>query len=141
MSYKYGLIDPDMEIEPYDINIRYAAAKDRLQWWFELRKQIAQLVKEEPLLIALYTGNFERERVMREFVRNGFRDVITPFENMTYGQRMQAVYDGDPPFDLEKLEAGEYTLPANFAEPKKRGRPKKTEVEIVDTDDPVEWED
>lgn len=141
MSYKYGLIDPDMEIEPYDIDIRYASAKARLEWWFVLRKQIRELIEEKPLLVAMYTGGFERERILREFVRNGFREVIVPWENLAHGQRMQAVYDGDPPFDLEKLEAGEYTLPENFAEPKRRGRPKKTDVPVVDTDEPIEWED
>jgi hypothetical protein len=139
MSYKYGFISPDMEIEPYDINIAYASAAEKLQWWFKVRQDIHDLVDEKPKLVALYTGNTERERVMREFVRSGFREVIVPWGDATVGQRMQRVYDGDPPFDLAKLEAGEYTLPLSFAEPKKRGRPKKA-VSIPDAG-PVEWEE
>ena len=139
MSYKYGLIDPDMEIEPYDINIKYSPAAEKLKWWYLVRGQIHELVdKEHPILVSLYTGNNERERVMREFVRAGLRDVIVPFADATIGQRMQRVYDGDPPFDLAKLERGEYTLPANFAEPKKRGRPKKVATEITEE---IEWEE
>lgn len=142
MSYKYGLIDPDMEIEPYDINIRYSSAKDKLLWWATLRKQIVKLVEEEkPKLVALYTGNYERERVMREFVRAGFREVIIPFSDCTVGQRMQRVYDMDPPFTLEELEAGKYTLPENFGEPKRRGRPPKEKQESILPDDEIEWEE
>lgn len=141
LSYKYGLIPPEMEIEPYDINLRYSSAADKLKWWSSVRKQIAVLVEQKPLLVALYTGNFERDRIIREFVRCGHREVIIPWANLAHGQRMQKVYDCDPPFDLEALNRGEYTLPENYAEPKKRGRPKKTDVQVVDTDAEIEWED
>ena len=143
MSFKYGMIDPDMEIEPYDINIKFANARQRLEWWWRVRDDIKRIVTEDdPELVAVYTGNFDRERIMREFVRNGFRNVIVPWEHNTIGQRMQAVYDGDPPFDKDELEAGKYALPVNFAEPKKRGRPKGSgNKKKSDEDVAFKWEE
>lgn len=138
MSYKYGMIEPDFAIEPYDLNIKYANAKQKLEWWWKVREDIAKIAKEDgPDLIAVYTGNFERDRLVREFARNGIRNVIIPWEEKTIGQRMQAVYDGEPPFDYEALVAGEYALPEGFGEPKKRGRPAKDKKEEVAFD----WEE
>jgi len=143
MSYKYGLIGPDEWIEPYDIDIRYAKAADKLKWWFALRTQIIEMGKSEdkPGLIALYTGNFERDRIMREFVRNGMKQVIVPFEGASVGQRMAKVYDCIEPFDREKAEAGGYELPDNFGESGATGEaakyaPPASEIDPTD----VEWE-
>jgi hypothetical protein len=143
MSYKYGLISPDAEIEPYDINIRFAPAAEKLKWWFLVRSQIHDLVDNDcPKLVGLYTGNQERERVMREFCKAGLRDVFVPWADARAGERMQRVYDGEPPFSLEELEAGKYTLPAGFELPKKRGRPAKVAVAgAVNQDEEIEWED
>ena len=141
MSYKYGLIDPDMEIEPYDININYAPAVVKLKWWMLLRGQIHELVEDhKPLLVCLYTGSGERERVMREFCRAGLREVYVPWSDKKAGERMQAVYDGDPPFTLEDLEAGKYTLPPGYEVPRQRGRPRREAV-MIDADAPIEWEE
>ncbi len=137
LSYKYGFIDPDFEIEPYDVDIRYAAAKQKLEWWWEVRDDIKKLAKEEPKLVALYTGQTERQRIIREFVRNEIFNVIEPWENAKIGQRMQLVYDGDPPFDEEKLTNGDYALDPSVAIPKQRGRPKKEKQEEV----AMEWEE
>lgn len=155
MSYKYGLIHPEDKIDPYDINIYYASAGDRLKWWITLRQQIHVLGSREkddtpplPDLVAIYTGNYEQERIMREFVRAGMRNVIIPWKGARVGERMQLVYDNVPPYDDTELEEGKYELPEGWGEPKKRGRPKKTEeqkaeearIKSVDEDD-VEWEE
>jgi hypothetical protein len=110
MSYKYGFIDPDFEIEPYDIDIRTAKAADRLKWWFAVKKDIENLSKEEPQLVALYTGDTERARIIREFYKNGVKQIIVPFEGLSVGKRMQRVYDCDPPFDRDRALAGAYEL-------------------------------
>lgn len=153
MSYKYGLIHPEDKIEPYDINIYYASAGDRLKWWITLRQQIIALAQRtekdsfpQPDLVAIYTGNYEQERIMREFVRAGMRNVIIPWKGARVGERMQLVYDNVPPYDDAELEAGKYELPAGWGEPKKRGRPKKSEedkdsaAQMVD-EDAIEWEE
>lgn len=139
MSYKYGLIDPDFVIEPYNVDIRYAKAADKLKWWFALRTQIGELSKAEPLLVAMYTGNFERERIVREFVKNGVRQVIIPFSGCTVGQRMAKVYDCEPPFDKERALAGGYELPEDFGENKAEGGRYAPPATNIDTAT-VEWE-
>ena len=138
MSYKYGLIDPDLEIEPYDVNIQYASAEEKLEWWWQIKEQIKDLAKENPDLIAVYTGKYERRRFIREFIRNGYRNILTPWENARIGQRMQKIYDGEPPFDPEKVASGAYLLPENWGEPKKRGRPAKVAKVELD-EDSLEW--
>lgn len=143
MSYKYGLITPETVIEPYDINIKNEPAAKRLKWWYMLREQIHTFVKEhDPLLIALYTGNFERERIMREFVKAGLREVIVPWPHASTGQRMQLVYDAEPPFFLEHLEQGKYTLPADYGVTKAASQVHGNRTpQVVDTAAPVEWEE
>jgi hypothetical protein len=112
MSYKYGLIDPDFQIEPYDIDIRHAKAAERLRWWLALREQIGELCEQEPppLLVGLYTGNVERDRIIREFYKNGVRQILVPWEGHKIGERMAAVYDAIPPFDRDKALAHAYDL-------------------------------
>lgn len=142
LSFKYGLIEPDFEIEPYDINIQYSSAVDKLKWWWLVKDHIKKLVETKPGLVAVYTGYhaYERKRMMREFVKNGFRNVIVPFDGATIGQRMQRVYDGDAPFDPEKLKAGEYALPDTFDMVGKPGRPRK-QKEKVSEEGEIPWED
>jgi hypothetical protein len=142
MSYKYGFISPETVIDPYDINIKNEPAAARLKWWYMLREQIHQLVKDEdPLLLALYTGNFERDRIIREFVKAGLREVITPWPHASTGQRMQLVYDGEPPFLLEDLEAGKYTLPEFVPRTSKTMAPGNRTPVVVDASAPIEWEE
>lgn len=136
MSFKYGMIEPDFRIEPYDLNIKYANARQKLEWWWKIRDDVKRIAEEDkPSLIAVYTGSFERDRLMREFVRNGVRQVILPWEGLGIGERMQAVYDGIPPFDPDKIGTEAYMLPESFAKPKKRGRPRK----VAKVEQEMEW--
>lgn len=142
LSYKYGLIEPDTEIEPYDINIKFSPMADKMKWWWMVKDHIKDLCGTKPGLVAIYTGyhTYERERVLREFVRHGVRDVIIPFEGASIGNRMRAVYDGEPPFSKEKLKKGEYKLPADYGQKANQGRPKKP-VAVEDLEAEIPWED
>lgn len=151
MSYKYGLIHPEDKIEPYDINIYYASAGDRLKWWIKLREQIHELGARDgksdpprPDLVAIYTGNYEQERIIREFVRAGMRNVILPWKGARVGERMQLIYDNEDPYIIDELAAGEYELPEDWGAPKKRGRPTKDDdkkKESIVKEDDVVWEE
>lgn len=136
MSYKYGLISPDFVIEPYDIDLRVAKAAERLKWWFMMKGHIETLSKTEPILVALYTGNMERGRIITEFNRNGVKQVIVPFEGATIGVRMQMVYDCIPPFDLEKAQRGEYISTQQVDIPTTKYAPPPSGI----TGD-IDWED
>lgn len=139
MSYKYGLISPDFIIEPYNIDIRYSKAADRIKWWFALKKQIKELAETKPLLVALYTGNFERERIVREFVVNDVKQVILPFEGLRIGERMARVYDCVEPYDRKIAEEGGYALP-EVTLSNTSGSLKYMPPPTAMTDD-IEWED
>lgn len=144
MSYKYGLIDPNFYIEPYDIDMRLEKAGERIKWWYMMRDHIADLVeRDKPDLVALFTGQFERQRIQLEFLRNGCPNVIVPWAGLGSGYRQQVVYDGTPPFDYDKLKAGEYALPEDFkivdpAVEKQRARKAAAKDE---TQAAVEWEE
>lgn len=140
MSYKYGLISPDQEIEPYDIDIRSGSPGDKLRWWYRMREDIRELAKTDPLLVALYTGSIERERIMREFVRSGIRQVIVPLDGATVGKRMEMVYDLEEPYSREKAEAGEYALPEDYGEATSTTGSKYAPPPTSMTDE-IEWED
>jgi hypothetical protein len=139
MSYKYGFIDPDFHIEPYDIDIKNSKAAEKLRWWFNLRSDIRLLSSWNPLLVALYTGDVERDRIMREFVRGGTQQVILPFEGLSIGKRMAQVYDCEAPFDREKAEAGAYALAENFGETE-AGSGQKYLPPATHLEDVIEWE-
>jgi hypothetical protein len=140
MSYKYGFIDPDFRIEPYDIDIKTAKAADKLRWWFNLREDIRLLASWKPLLVALYTGDVERDRIIREFARNDVRQVILPFEGLSIGKRMAQVYDCEAPFDREKAEAGAYAVAENFGEADGTSSGQKYLPPDTHFTDDVEWE-
>lgn len=138
MSYKYGLISPDDHIEPYDLDMRTAKPADKLRWWFKMRIDIKTLAEEKPLLVALYTGSFERERVIREFVKNDVAQVIIPFEGLGVGQRQSAVYDCIEPFDLEKARTHKYAIHAPTGDTSTAGN--KYKPPATQITDPIEWE-
>jgi hypothetical protein len=144
MSYKYGLIEPERYIEPYDIDMRIEKASQRIRWWYMLKDDIEALVdNQKPDLVALFTGGYERSRIVRQFIRNGCNNVIVPWAGLGTGYRQEAVYDGVPPFDYAKLAAGDYRLPDDYklvdedAEKKKA----KAEREAAIVREPLVWED
>ena len=133
MSYKYGFIDPGFEIEPYDINIQNEPAIDRLKWWWLVKEDIKEVADQKPELVAIYTGNFERARIIREFFLCGVRNIVIPWEGLGVGERMQQVYDRTVPFDEERLTKGEYALPEDFLD-KPTPKP-ETDLEWESEDD------
>lgn len=137
LSYKYGLIEPDFDIEPYDINIKDSSPREKLEWWWLLRPQIAELSSMMPDLLAIYTGNYERERIVDEFVKNGVEDIIIPWKGLGIGERMAIVYDDVKPFDLDKLKAGDYKYKPEVKDVKPTKKPDKPLINVND----VEWVD
>jgi hypothetical protein len=132
MSFKYGLIKPSDVIQTYDIDMRVEKARARIRWWYLLKKQIDDLADNDPpSLVALFTGSFERDRVIREFVKHGVDQITVPWEGKGIGLRQAAVYDAEPPFDPEKLKAGGYkvTLNADGMVPGARYLPPPTKIE------------
>lgn len=143
MSYKYGFIDMDFMVEPYDFDVRTASVSEKLKWWFKVRQDIHDLADAKPLLIALYTGDFERERIIREFQRCGMNQIILPFEGLGIGQRQQAVYDCVEPYNREKAEAHAYDLPPlNEVSPKEalKGQGTKYLPPPTQFTDEIMWE-
>jgi len=142
MSYKYGLIDPEFFIEPYDIDMRIEKASERIKWWYMMRDHIADLIeRDKPDLVGLFTGQFERQRIMLEFKRNDCPNVIVPWEGLGSGYRQQAVYDGIPPFEYDKIKAGDYALPEDF-KIVDQAAARKTRMKTDAADQPaVEWEE
>jgi hypothetical protein len=140
MSYKYGLIEPDFWIEPYDIDIKTVSASEKLRWWWKMRVDLEELCKKKPLLVAMYTGDVERERILREFVKNGVNQIILPWEGKSIGKRMQAAYDGEAPFEPEKALAHGYDLPDDYSKPTETGGTNKYLPPPTQLDDDVIWE-
>lgn len=133
LSYKYGLIDPDFEIEPYDINIKDSSIKDKLEWWWQLRPQIQELCNTKPDLISIYTGSYERDRIIKEFVNNGIENLTIPWKGLGIGERMSIVYDDIPPFTEEEFKAGKYKFV--LEEPKQKQTTKRPAINVNE----IEW--
>ena len=111
MSYKYGLIKPTDNIESYDIDMRVAKPREHIRWWFKLKTQIDELADSDPPdLVGLFTGSFDRDRVIREFVKHGVEQLIIPWEGLGIGLRQQAVFDLEPPFDPQKVKEKGYRV-------------------------------
>lgn len=132
MSYKYGLISPNFEIEPYDLDMREAPLTEKVQWWWMMAEHIKKLcLEEKPDLIGLYTGTFERDRIIREFVRNDLDNIAIPWEGLGIGERMQTVYDNIAPFTKEDFKKGTYKI---VLEKKTLTRTKPMDLEWEDDD-------
>lgn len=111
LSYKYGLITPDTVIKSYDIDMKHAKPREHLKWWYMLMKQIDELAgNDPPALLAFFTGNFDRDRIIRRFVKQGVNQIIVPWEGKGIGLRMQAVFDAEPPFDPDRVKTGDYAV-------------------------------
>jgi hypothetical protein len=146
LSDEYGLIGPDKPVKPSDANIKYATATEALKWWGRVKQEIRNIAAMQPKIVILYIGNFERNRILREFARNGCRNVIFPFGNVGISERLELIYDMESPYNEDKLAAGEYLLPTDFGEPKKRGRKPKDRSNEASTEytppdeDAIQWE-
>jgi len=134
LSYKYGLIEPDFEIEPYDINIKESSTKEKLEWWWSVRPQIHDIVGMKPDLVAIYTGSFERDRLINEFVKSGVENITIPWHGLGIGERMSIVYDDIPPFNEEDLLAGKYKFIPKVTTPSNKSV-KRPAINV----DEVEW--
>jgi hypothetical protein len=111
MSYKYGLIKPSDTIQSYDIDMRVAKPREHIRWWYKLKTQIDDLADNNPPeLVALFTGSFDRDRVIREFVKHGVDSIVIPWEGKGIGLRQQAVFDAEDPYDRAKLKEGGYKI-------------------------------
>ena len=136
MSYKYGLVKPTDTIQSYNIDMRTAKPREHLQWWYLLKGQIDKLADERPpALVSLFTGSFERDRIIREFVRHKVEQVTVPWEGMGIGYRQQAVFDAEPPFDPEKVKSGGYKIELDSGKTVNRYLPPPTKLTGE-----IEWE-
>jgi hypothetical protein len=138
LSYKYGLISPQTIIESYDIDMRVARPREKIRWWFKIRDDIIKIAGEDPPpdLVGLYTGSFFRDRIVREFVKHGIDQIITPWEGKGIGLRQAAVFDAIPPFETDKVKAHEYAVKLEAdGMPKRDYLPPESKIT-----DPIVWE-
>lgn len=68
LSAKYGLLDPDQVIEPYDKTLNGMKKKERAAWTMDVVEQLAAVTDKEKDLFFLHAGRNYRD--IRFFLKN-----------------------------------------------------------------------
>lgn len=87
LSAKYGLVEPDQRIEPYEQTLKGAPVAERRAWASKVREQMAQLLPPTDHVVVL-AGREYREFLMEEFRRCATR-VDVPMAGLTMGRQIQ----------------------------------------------------
>ena len=107
MSFKYGMITPETEIEPYDRNIHDEPMGERMKWRRMVMHQIAEICEENPPgVVGLYVGKRDVSWLAKAFKGRAGAHIILPWSGMGIGQRIEAAYLGDNPFEVDEEQFG-----------------------------------
>ncbi|WP_413299667.1 DUF6884 domain-containing protein [Bacillus sp. 1P10SD] len=85
LSAKYGLVDQETVIEPYDLTLNNMKAVDRKKWSIDVFKQIKEL---QPHQLDLYAGKKYREFLIPLLEMNGIKCKV-PLEGLGIGEQLK----------------------------------------------------
>jgi hypothetical protein len=88
LSAKYGLLDPDEMIEPYDQTLKHASKSERTEWARRVIPQILKLSNKKLLILA---GD-DYLAPLIEVAGKDF-DYLAPMEGLSLGTRLQFLND------------------------------------------------
>jgi len=80
LSAKYGLLNPEQKIEPYNLTLSQLTRQQRQQWASYVRRQIDKSIGNQPLLVLAGTLYLEATRG---------HVVIDPLKGLPIGKRLQ----------------------------------------------------
>ena len=87
LSAKYGLLDPDKIIEPYNVSLNTMSAKERRAWAEKVRQQMeSQLPNADKIVI--FAGATYR-RYLLPYLERRFPNVEIPMQRLKIGQQLQ----------------------------------------------------
>jgi hypothetical protein len=87
LSPKYGLLEPDQEIEPYDATLTEMSVAERKQWGLHVLRDLRQHIKSGDEVIFL-AGKKYREYLEKPLSDEGCV-VNVPLEGLRIGEQLQ----------------------------------------------------
>jgi len=87
LSAKYGLVDPDSVIEPYDVTLNRMGVAQRRAWAAKVRLELEQVVRTGDTVVML-AGAHYREGLMGPLRARGVR-VEVPMQGLGIGKQLQ----------------------------------------------------
>src|SRR5690606_4368286 len=87
LSAKYGLVDPNRVIEPYDVTLNRMGIGERRAWAAKVRFELEQIVQPGDTVVML-AGAHYREGLMGALRRRGVQ-VQVPMEGLKIGEQLQ----------------------------------------------------
>lgn len=92
LSAKYGLIEPDRIIEPYDETLNMMGVAERRAWAERVRIQMDSKLPQASIVIVL-AGERYREFLM-DYLRKRAREVRVPLEGLRIGEQVSHLGKG-----------------------------------------------
>jgi hypothetical protein len=86
LSSRYGLIAPDVEIEPYDYTLNTLSAGERRAWAADVLEKLLQEITEERRVV-MFAGQRYREFLVEPLRQHGIA-VEVPMASLTRGEQL-----------------------------------------------------
>jgi cytoplasmic iron level regulating protein YaaA (DUF328/UPF0246 family) len=87
LSAKYGVLQPDQIIHPYELTLKTMPKENRLAWAEQVQQQLIELLPAGALVIIL-AGQAYRENLIPFLERYGF-PVEVPMAGLQFGQQLR----------------------------------------------------
>ena len=87
LSAKYGLLNPNVDIDPYDESLYNKSRTEYNQWVKSVTKQLDEIVTEDTV-IDFYCGKKYRDGLIPYLTRRGIKYNI-PMEGMGIGEQLK----------------------------------------------------
>ncbi len=86
LSAKYGLLEPDREIQPYNQTLNKMPRKERLDWANLVLGQLINCTRQTDIL-AFIAGDRYRQFLIPELLKNGYK-IEVPLEGLSIGKQL-----------------------------------------------------
>lgn len=86
LSAKYGLLDPDQKIEPYEVTLNNMSVSARRDWAQNVLKALETLIGPEDRLVILAGARYRE--FLTERLESLCAEVVVPMEGLRIGEQL-----------------------------------------------------
>ena len=86
LSAKYGLVDPDTKLEPYEFTLKTQGVAERRAWAKTVLEELLPLIKSFKRIV-IFAGADYREFLVEPLKQQGL-EVVIPMEGLSFGKQL-----------------------------------------------------
>ncbi|NJL32020.1 MAG: hypothetical protein HC898_10530 [Phycisphaerales bacterium] len=94
LSAKYGVLQPDQVVEPYERTLNKMGKADQLKWAEFVQEQLDELIPPDAMVIIL-AGQRYREHLI-PYLRSRRIEVVVPLEGLSFGKQLHRLKEMFP---------------------------------------------